>query len=280
MFEAFNAKARVDTRFFSIIVTTYNRPDALTAVLRGIDQQDDRYFEVIVADDGSEPDASKLASRYGARHVWQPHNGFRAAAIRNKAVAASRGEYLIFLDGDCVPRPSFTARHRALAEAGWFVAGNRACLSKNSTAELLASKRLDRNFNPVHLPDSLLLSWLRRDIDRLAPFLTLPIPRKLAPKRWTGAKSCNLGVWRSDFEHVGGFDEAYRGWGFEDSDLVIRMLRAGIRRKDGRFATGVVHLWHEPNDRMSLKENLARLQALAASAESDKHNCRHQSTGQ
>lgn len=250
----------------SIVVTTYNRPDALTAVLRGLDQQTDRYFEVVVADDGSEPSAAVLAARYGSGHVWQPHNGFRAAAIRNKAATSSCGEYLIFLDGDCVPRPSFVARHRALAERGWFVAGNRGFLTQAATAHLLTSDKLDRNFNPVHLPDNLFLSRLRGEIDRLAPFLALPIPRKLAPSQWHGAKSCNLGIWRADFERIGGFEEAFEGWGYEDSDFVVRLIRAGIKRKDGRFATGVLHLWHKPNDRAREAENLRRLERTLQSA--------------
>ncbi len=120
----------------------------------------------------------------------------------------------------------------------------------------------------MHLPDSFFRSWLRRDIDRIAPFLTLPFPRKLQPKRWQGAKSCNLGIWRSDFERVGGFDESYEGWGFEDSDLAIRLIRAGVKRKDGRFATGVLHLWHAPNDRTFEAINLRRLQQRLAETDS------------
>ncbi len=119
----------------SVIVTTYNRPDALRAVLDGLAAQTDRDFEILVADDGSRDDTRELveAVRSGVpvpiRHVWQEDRGFRAGAARNRATAQARGDYVIFLDGDCVPRPSFIARHRALAEAGWMVAGNRILLS-------------------------------------------------------------------------------------------------------------------------------------------------------
>jgi glycosyltransferase involved in cell wall biosynthesis len=204
----------------SVIVSTYNRHDALAAVLRGLAAQTERNFETIVADDGSEPDVSTLSKHYGAKHVWHSHAGFRAAAIRNRAVEVSSGAYLIFLDGDCIPRPSFVARHRALAECGWFVAGNRALLSEGATARLLASGH--------HLPANLFLSRLRGDINRLAPLLTLPIPRKLSSKEWQGAKACNLGIWRADFDRAGRFDEAYQGWGYEDSDLVVRLIRWGV----------------------------------------------------
>src|SRR5712664_184022 len=123
----------------SVIVTTYNRLDALKAVLHGLNRQTDGSFEVIVADDGSEPNASATSKEFGAKHVWHPHNGFRAAAIRNRAVEASGGDYLAFLDGDCIPRPSFIRRHRALAETGWFVTGNRVLLSQQATASVLSS---------------------------------------------------------------------------------------------------------------------------------------------
>jgi glycosyltransferase involved in cell wall biosynthesis len=236
----------------SVVVTTYNRNDALKAVLRALNQQTDGSFDVIVADDGSEPNASAISEEFGAKHVWQPHNGFRAAAIRNRAVEASRGDYLVFLDGDCIPRPSFIRHHRALAEAGWFVTGNRALLSQQATASVLSSADPLRQNWPLHR--------VRGGINRLSPFLTLPIPRKRLATEWKGAQSCNLGIWRSDFDRVGGFDEAYQGWGYEDSDFVVRLIHAGVKRKDGRFATGVVHLWHPQNDRTSTARNLERLQ--------------------
>ncbi len=87
---------------------------------------------------------------------------------------------------------------------------------------------------------------LRGGVNRLAAVLRLPLGplRKLRSRQWRGARSCNLAVWRSDLERVDGFDASFSGWGREDSDLLIRLLRYGLRRKDGRFATGVIHLWH------------------------------------
>ncbi|MFN7207029.1 MAG: galactosyltransferase-related protein, partial [Burkholderiales bacterium] len=80
---------------------------------------------------------------------------------------------------------------------------------------------------------------------------------------WRGAKTCNLSAWRSDLISVNGLDEAFTGWGFEDSDLVIRLLRAGVKHKSARFATPVFHLWHQENDRSRMQQNEQKLlQAL------------------
>ena len=127
----------------SVIVTTFNREDALDAVLRSLAEQSDSDFEVVVADDGSEPATAKVVERWKANsgrrieHVWHPHRGFRAAEIRNRAILAARGAYCIFLDGDCIVRRDFVATHRRLAERGWLVTGNRVLLSRQLTMRVL-----------------------------------------------------------------------------------------------------------------------------------------------
>ncbi len=108
----------------SVIITTYNREDALEAVLRSLARQTDKDFEVVVADDGSRPATAKAIDAWKAKigsrvaHVWHEDKGFRAAEIRNRAIQASRGAYCIFLDGDCLVRPDFVVIHRRLAEPG------------------------------------------------------------------------------------------------------------------------------------------------------------------
>ena len=255
----------------SLIVTTYNRPDALAAVLAGLLAQQDRGFEVLVADDGSRDDTRQLVERTAGgapiriTHVWQEDRGFRAGAARNRAVAQASGEYLVFLDGDCVPRPDFVARHRGLAERGWMVAGNRILLSESFTREVL-ERRL-----PIHAWT--LEQWSdahrRGAINRTAPLRTLPLGplRRLGARRWERVRTCNLGLWTDDFRAVNGFDEAFEGWGFEDSDLAVRLLNLGVRRKYGAFATGVLHLWHREHDRAREGENWQRLQRRIGSGE-------------
>jgi len=247
----------------SIIVTTFDRPDALDAVLRSLAHQSDRRFEVVIADDGSGPATAELIERWKPRlgvpliHARHEHRGFRAAEIRNRAIRAGGGDYCVFLDGDCLARPDFVARHRALAERGWFVTGNRALLTAELT-EAVLQRRLAAEEWGVAV-------WAGRrwkgGLNRLAPLMRLPLGplRKIRPQAWRGARSCNLAVWRSDLDCVDGFDAQFSGWGREDSDLLIRLLRAGVRRKDGLGATGVLHLWHPEADRSRLSDNEQRL---------------------
>ena len=250
----------------SVIVTTYDREDALAAVLSALSRQSDRGFEVVIADDGSGPATTTVVDDWRPRlgvplsHVWQVDRGFRAAEIRNRAILACRGAYCVFLDGDCLAPADFIARHRQLAEPGWFVTGNRVLLSPTLTAAVLRDDLRPEAWSAWR--------WIgvrvRGGVNRVAGVLRLPLGplRKLGPGRWRGARSCNLAVWRSDLERVDGFDASFSGWGREDSDLLIRLLHCGLRRKDGRFATGVIHLWHPQADRAQLAANDARLDAV------------------
>jgi glycosyltransferase involved in cell wall biosynthesis len=253
----------------AVITTTYNTPGALAAVLDGFIAQTGHDFELIVADDGSTDDTRRLIEDYARRapfplrHVWQEDRGFRAAAIRNRALAATRADYVIFTDGDCVPSRDFVAQHRRLAEPGRFLSGNRVLLSARLTERVL------REHLPIHEWDGRqwLRRWLARDAKRIWPLLILPDGafRKLRPGRWYGVKTCNLSAWRADLLAVNGLDETYTGWGLEDSDLVIRLLHAGIRNKSARFATPVFHLWHRESERARLPENQRLLDDLIAS---------------
>src|SRR5436190_13536940 len=253
----------------SVIVSTYNRPDALGATLRSLGRQSDRSFEIVVADDGSGAatrDAVKawtLKLGVPLRHVGQEDRGFRLAEIRNRAIAASTGDYLVFLDGDCIAPSGFIAAHRALAEPGFFVGGNRVLLSRALTNQILA--------NNLEAEAWGLASWalrrVRGDINRLLPLLSLPLGllRKRVAGEWEGVRGGNFAFHRADLERVDGFETSFTGWGLEDSDIVIRMIRSGVRRKDGRFATGVLHLWHPEAGRAGFAANKVQLAELIAS---------------
>ncbi|MFA6013849.1 MAG: glycosyltransferase family 2 protein [Gallionellaceae bacterium] len=250
----------------AIVPAVYNRPDMLVAFFEGYLAQDYSNFEIIVADDGSSAETREVIERYQKcaafriDHVWQENTGYRASTIRNKAVAKANADYIIFTDQDCVPLPDFVSRHARLAEHGWFVPGNRVLLAQNFTEYALKKSLPIHNFSFIQW----ISHWVSKDINRILPLIKLPANfwRKLHPQRWRGAKTCNLAVWRDDYIRVNGMDESFTGWGMEDSDLVVRLLRAGVHHKSGRFAAPVLHLWHKESDRSKLEENQRRLQQV------------------
>ena len=248
----------------AFIVLTYNRADALLCVLRALAAECRSGDCVVVADDGSSDDAVDRLRQQAPPmpcplwHVWHPDAGFTAARARNLGVAASRGDYLVFLDGDCVPLPGFRDAHQRLARPGCFVNGSRVLLSERATHRVLSGE-----LDPARLS---LADWLRLrlrgDSNRLGHLLRGPSwPRRArAGFEWRGIRSCNFGLWRSDFEAVDGFDASFDGWGHEDADLVLRLHHLGLCRVDGWWATEVVHLWHAPQDRGQESPNRARVQ--------------------
>jgi glycosyltransferase involved in cell wall biosynthesis len=247
----------------SVVVTTYNRSDALRAVLVGLAAQDDMDFQLVIADDGSSPHHVEASERaiddlgLAADYVWHPDVGFTASKVRNLGVLRARGRYLVFLDGDCVPDTDFVRRHRLLREDGCFVNGSRVLLSSDLTARVLLHQEqvYGRNF----------LYWFTRWREKSANKWTAPVRfpdvglRKKPQFSLRGIRSCNLGVWRSDYEAVDGFDETFVGWGHEDADLALRLHHAGVVRKNGFYATEVYHLWHAEASRRDESFNAQRV---------------------
>jgi len=241
------------TQTISVVVTTYNRPDALEAVVEACFLQDDKNFEIIIADDGSTANTRDCIERLAKRapvpvkHVWQPDDGFRAAMARNRGILAATGDYIIFLDGDCVPQRDFIARHRALAQPGHLVSGSRILLG-----QALTERALREHIDVAGLTlGQRLRARLSGDMNKvIQTMLRWPDVGRVRRKfSWRRIKSCNLAVWKSDLVTVNGFDESFTGWGHEDSDLVVRLFHAGVLRKDGALATEVLHLWHREAQR-------------------------------
>ena len=164
---------------------------------------------------------------------------------------------MVFIDGDCAVRPDFIAKHRQLARKGFFIAGNRILVNPTYTQDIF-----NRHL-PIHhfsLTEFAVLR-LKNRINRFIALINLPLGplRYCRPKHWRNAMSCNAGVWKTDLLTVNCYDESFEGCGYEDSDLFIRLLHAGVKRKEGRFAVPVLHLWHPQNDRSRHDENYQRL---------------------
>lgn len=245
----------------SVVLLTYNWPRALELMLESLARQTQLPYEVIVADDGSTEETAALIKRMAdgypvpLRHVWQEDKGFRAARARNRGIAASRGDYVILLDGDMLVHPQFVADHLMLAERGYFLQGGRLKATPEQSRRLLAGSK------PVFAP------WTKADFDefdgtrRLYAFRSPMLARWKARSRNGGrVMSCNMSFWRDDLLRVNGFDERMEGYGAEDRELSARLENAGLRRRPLKWCALAVHLWHDSRsppdvDDMSLPNN-------------------------
>ena len=250
----------------SLVVLTYNWPQALERVLESVAAQSRLPDEVIVADDGSREDTRALVARIARNfpcriaHVWHEDLGFRAARARNLGIAAARGDYVILIDGDMLLHPEFIADHERLALPGHALQGSRLNASESETQRLLAGGRA--RFSPL-MPG------------RFPPHRAI---RSLLLARWKARSSsggrifsCNMSAWREDLLRLNGFDERFEGYGGEDQELAKRLRHAGIRRRQLKFAGLAIHLHHasrapqDPND-MSLPNNRLLAETMATRA--------------
>ena len=253
----------------SVIVSTYNREDALDATLRALSRQSDRNFEIVVADDGSGPATAAVVQRWAAKaavpvkHVWHEDVGFRLAEIRNRGILASGGRYLVFLDGDCLARRHFVAAHRRLAEPGWFVTGSRVLMSAELTARILGGRAGGGNLGARGVAAPARARRHQPVCGARGPAARRPAQDERAALARRARQQHGILAGRS----------RPRGWvrsrlqrlGPEDSDIFIRLIRAGIRRKDARHAGAVLHLWHREADRARLADNERQLDAVLQS---------------
>lgn len=243
-----------------MVLTTYQQPEWLEKSLWGYVGQRLRDFELIVADDGSSDDTARVVEQYRnapgvrVRHLWQEDRGFRKCRILNKAIRAARGNYLVFSDGDCIPRRDFLAAHAAAARPGRFLSGGYVKLSEEASQKIdRASVESQRAFSARWLgtrghPHSLrklrVPDWTRRPTDLAAA----------SRPTWNGH---NASAWRSDVVAVNGFDERM-AYGGEDRELGERLENFGVRGLRVRYRALCVHLEHPRPyvDADALAENL------------------------
>ena len=239
----------------SLIVTTFNWPAALDLTLKSIARQSVAPGEVIVADDGSGPETAQVVERWKGRmaaplqHLWQPHEGFRLARSRNRAIAAATGDYLVIVDGDMVLHRHFVADHLNAARPGSFIQGVRL-LTEGGTAErMLREGGLD-----LHL----FSRGIRR---RRHAVRNLALSRLLFWERegQSAIRGCNQAYWKSDLLHVNGFNEAFVGWGREDNEIAARLYNVGVRRRNLKFQALAIHLHHSPRQPQGVNPNDAIL---------------------
>ena len=232
----------------ALIITTYNRPDALNLVLESVAQQARLADEVIICDDGSGSETSAIIASWHSqlpiRHAWCPDVNFRAALTRNLGILKSRAEMLVFVDGDCLLPPAFIESHLELGQPGYVVSGGRYLVSDKQTRSVLTSSLA---------PFKVFGNW------KFSRWPLGPL-RDFSPKNWESVRTCNVSMHREDALRIVGFDESYIGWGREDSDFVVRLIHSGVKIRSGRLAACVAHLYHpeRPRDRLSVNDQRFR----------------------
>jgi len=240
----------------TLIINTYNQPEPLSRVLKAVGRQSEPPEEIILADDGSSDETAAVFERWAADgsyltfRVWQERAGFRRARILNLAIARATQSYLVFLDGDTVPHPQFIADHRRLARPDTFIQGHRALIEKRAASYFgLADFARDRR--------RALISGQLRGLKHAYRW---PVPLRRYRRDLRGVRGCNLGIWREDLIKVNGYNEAFIGWGREDSELAVRLMNGRVRRLDVRGWALCYHLWHLPASRDNLSTNEQLLQ--------------------
>jgi len=242
----------------TLVVTTYNNPSALRKVTESILHQTRLPDEVIIADDGSDENTAQVVKTFSTIapfpvfHVWHEDRGFRLAKIRNEAIKKCSGDYIIFLDSDCVVNRHFIKDHLLLKEDGFFIQGKRLLISQN------ASEEFDDDIANSY--SSLFKMGIQGHIKNRHHLIRLPLPFSIKNKRLKGIKGCNMGFFKKDLLAVNGFNEDFIGWGREDSELAVRLFKYGLRRKEYHFKAICFHLWHPSYPKDTLVTNDSLLQ--------------------
>lgn len=241
----------------SIIIPFYNGLDWLEMIFVALRKQTMRHFEVIVADDGSREEvvvklkALMAEQPFPVVHLWQEDLGFRKNRMLNRAVVQSRADYLIFLDGDCIPHRKFVEEHYRARREGFVVAGRRvdlpAGISESMTAARVAAPNFERK-----LVGPLLCAGIFRGEKHMENCIRVTSPtlrRWFINQRYEGILGCNFSMFKSDLLKANGFDERYvhPGTG-EDTDLEDRLVRLGIRPMVMNHYATVYHKKHKRLD--------------------------------
>ena len=235
------------------IIVTYNRPDALRVILNSIQNQFLIPEEVIIDDDGSGPETKAVVDEFkkklntNLKHVWQEDKGFRAASIRNKAIRESSGDCLLFSDGDLVFHPKFFFDFSKKMKPGVALVGSRVFLTEKATVKILEKGKKQKT-------TPLLSNTIEQN-----PLNSLRIPalgkwvsKSRFSKNMRGGLLC---AWKNDIVKINGWNEDFKGWGLEDTELVARLFYSGVEVKKLKLAGITYHLWHPILSREEISDN-------------------------
>lgn len=235
----------------TLVTPTYNWPDALNLLLLSILQQTVLPNEVIIADDGSKEDTKNLIQEFQKTfpvplvHVWHEDIKNRKPAIMNKAIAASKYEYIIEIDGDIIMNKHFVEDHLTFAQKGHYLFGSRVNIKKHFLDKLFSKKKTQ-----FHL--------FSKGIKKRARTIRIPFLMNFSKSistRSSKLRGCNMSFWKDDFIKINGFNENLVGWGIDDSEMIQRMHNIGIQGKRLKNAGIAYHIYHKEQSRSQLEIN-------------------------
>ena len=229
----------------SLIAPTYNWTDALELLLISVLRQTVLPNEVIIADDGSRDETKKMIEKFQEKfpiplvHVWHEDNKNQKPKIMNKAIAASKNEYIIEIDGDIIMNRNFIEDHLKFAEKGMYLFGSRVNIQEKKLSKIFRNKKVSFNFFSIGIKKR---------------FRTLHLPllmkfAKIVDRRSSKLRGCNMSFWKEDFIKVNGFNEDLQGWGLDDSELIERFHNINLRGKRLKFAGIAYHIYHKEQDK-------------------------------
>ncbi|EGJ4815847.1 glycosyltransferase, partial [Campylobacter lari] len=239
----------------ALIITTYNQKERLALVLDSVKNLEPLPDEVLIADDGSREDTAKLIQAYQKdfpcklEHIWQEDKGFRAAASRNKAIKASKSEYIILIDGDMILEKNFIGDHLKFASLKTILQGSRTILNEKESKELLNKNDFSLAFDKKGFKNQRNI-FLAKCVYKFSKLTKKFFKKSQLVK---GSKTCSMSFYKSDFEAIEGFNEKFIGWGREDSEFVARFLFNNGVFKRLKFNALAYHIYHEENSKNMLE---------------------------
>ncbi len=232
----------------SLIITTYNWPEALELCLKSVLAQNRIPDEVIVGDDGSGEETKKLIDRYKEifpvplKHCWIPDEGYRINVVRNKAIESAAFPYIIQIDGDVILEENFVKDHLTFAKKGRLIVGRRVGIDEEQTRHFLLNKAYQN------------LSSLRNK--HIALFHDIMLYNR---KSIRGLCGCNVSFWRDDAYVVNGYDEDMKSKGPNDKEFGLRLLHAGVDTFNMKFFGIQFHLHHNEGN---LRSNYSHVKGI------------------
>lgn len=237
----------------SLIISVYKKIHELELILNALTIQTFREFEVLIADDGSGDELSnfisdfKKTTKLDITHVFQEDSGFRKNMILNKSIKKSNHDYLIFLDGDCIPHSDFVRQHLLNQEKDTVLCGSRVNLSRKLSNEMSVQRIIKKDYEKIGLKH-ILDSWKKNDRSTFIEegfIISNKVLRKLYSDKDGRIVGCNFSLEKELIRKINGFDENYVGPGYgEDSDIEFRLRRAGAKMKSVRNLAVIFHINH------------------------------------